>query len=221
MASHGASGGSSPATPQVTPLAKYKIVILGDQGVGKTSLLTRFMYESFEENYLSTVGIDFCSKTMYLEDRTIRLQIWDTAGQERFRTLIPSYIRDSSVAIIAYDITNRYSFNNITTWIEDVRAERGSDVIIMIVANKIDLADRRKVTLEELQKKAAEENVLFMETSAKAGYNVRAMFAEIGKHLPGNDAPDAASGNNVIDITLEDENDASAAATDGKSGCAC
>lgn len=156
----------------------------------------------------------------YLEDRTIRLQIWDTAGQERFRTLIPSYIRDSSVAIIAYDITNRYSFMNVTNWIEDVRAERGSDVIIMLVANKIDLADRRKVTLEELEKKAKEEDVLFMETSAKAGYNVRAMFAEIGKHLPGNDSVDSNSGGNVIDIVLDED-----AVKDGKDGggssCPC
>ena len=94
MMKSSANSASASASPQVTPPAKYKIVILGDQGVGKTSLLTRFMYESFEENYLSTVGIDFCSKTMYLDDRTIRLQIWDTAGQERFRTLIPSYIRE-------------------------------------------------------------------------------------------------------------------------------
>ena len=126
------------------------------------------------------------------------------------------------MAIIAYDITNRYSFLNITNWIEDVRAERGSDVIIMIVANKIDLADRRKVTLEELEKKAKEEDVLFMETSAKAGYNVRAMFAEIGKHLPGNEPADGAAGGNVIDITLDNEAVAGTTnETAGKSGCSC
>ncbi len=157
-----------------------------------------------------------------MEDRTIRLQIWDTAGQERFRTLIPSYIRDSSVAIIAYDITNRSSFLNVTNWIEDVRAERGSDVIIMLVANKIDLADRRKVTLEELEKKAKEEDVLFMETSAKAGYNVRAMFAEIGKHLPGNERADGAgAGAKVIDITLDEDAVAAGRDAGGKSRCSC
>uniref|UniRef100_A0A7M4EPC9 RAB41, member RAS onco family n=1 Tax=Crocodylus porosus TaxID=8502 RepID=A0A7M4EPC9_CROPO len=88
------------------PLRKFKLVFLGEQSVGKTSLITRFMYDSFDNTYQATIGIDFLSKTMYLEDRTIRLQLWDTAGQERFRSLIPSYIRDSAVAVIVFDITS-------------------------------------------------------------------------------------------------------------------
>ncbi len=90
----------------IAPLAKYKLVFLGDQGVGKTSMITRFMYDTFDNAYQATIGIDFLSKTMYLEDRTVRLQLWDTAGQERFRSLIPSYIRDSSVAVVVFDITS-------------------------------------------------------------------------------------------------------------------
>jgi Ras-related protein Rab-6A len=90
-----------------TPLKKFKLVFLGEQSVGKTSLITRFMYDSFDNMYQATIGIDFLSKTMYLEDRTVRLQLWDTAGQERFRSLIPSYIRDSSVAVVVYDISSR------------------------------------------------------------------------------------------------------------------
>uniref|UniRef100_A0A3Q1EKA0 RAB6A, member RAS oncogene family n=1 Tax=Acanthochromis polyacanthus TaxID=80966 RepID=A0A3Q1EKA0_9TELE len=86
------------------PLRKFKLVFLGEQSVGKTSLITRFMYDSFDNTYQATIGIDFLSKTMYLEDRTIRLQLWDTAGQERFRSLIPSYIRDSAAAVVVYDI---------------------------------------------------------------------------------------------------------------------
>uniref|UniRef100_A0A8C1HHV4 RAB6A, member RAS oncogene family n=1 Tax=Cyprinus carpio carpio TaxID=630221 RepID=A0A8C1HHV4_CYPCA len=88
------------------PLRKFKLVFLGEQSVGKTSLITRFMYDSFDNTYQATIGIDFLSKTMYLEDRTIRLQLWDTAGQERFRSLIPSYIRDSAAAVVVYDITS-------------------------------------------------------------------------------------------------------------------
>ncbi|VDN81197.1 unnamed protein product [Brugia pahangi] len=88
------------------PLKKFKLVFLGEQSVGKTSLITRFMYDSFDNTYQATIGIDFLSKTMYLEDRTVRLQLWDTAGQERFRSLIPSYIRDSTVAVVVYDITS-------------------------------------------------------------------------------------------------------------------
>ncbi|CAJ0838436.1 2470_t:CDS:2 [Entrophospora sp. SA101] len=87
------------------PLRKFKLVFLGEQSVGKTSLITRFMYDTFDNTYQATIGIDFLSKTMYLEDRTVRLQLWDTAGQERFRSLIPSYIRDSSVAVVVFDIT--------------------------------------------------------------------------------------------------------------------
>ena len=99
------------------PLRKFKLVFLGEQSVGKTSLITRFMYDSFDNTYQATIGIDFLSKTMYLEDRTVRLQLWDTAGQERFRSLIPSYIRDSTVAVVVYDITNANSFHQTSKWI--------------------------------------------------------------------------------------------------------
>ncbi|KAI7868701.1 ras family protein [Spinellus fusiger] len=168
-----------------SPLTKFKLVFLGEQSVGKTSLITRFMYDTFDNTYQATIGIDFLSKTMYLDDRTIRLQLWDTAGQERFRSLIPSYIRDSSVCVVVYDITNRNSFLNTAKWIDDVRAERGSDVIIVLVGNKTDLNDKRQVTVEDGERKAGEYNVMFIETSAKAGHNVKALFRKIGHALPG------------------------------------
>ncbi|XP_016412101.1 ras-related protein Rab-6A-like isoform X2 [Sinocyclocheilus rhinocerous] len=167
------------------PLRKFKLVFLGEQSVGKTSLITRFMYDSFDNTYQATIGIDFLSKTMYLEDRTIRLQLWDTAGQERFRSLIPSYIRDSAAAVVVYDITNVNSFQQTTKWIDDVRTERGGDVIIMLVGNKTDLADKRQVSIEEGERKAKELNVMFIETSAKAGYNVKQLFRRVAAALPG------------------------------------
>ncbi|KAM8834499.1 ras-related protein Rab-6A isoform X1 [Synchiropus splendidus] len=170
------------------PLRKFKLVFLGEQSVGKTSLITRFMYDSFDNTYQATIGIDFLSKTMYLEDRTIRLQLWDTAGQERFRSLIPSYIRDSAAAVVVYDITNVNSFQQTTKWIDDVRTERGSDVIIMLVGNKTDLADKRQITTEEGEQRAKEMNVLFIETSAKTGYNVKQLFRRVAAALPGMDA---------------------------------
>uniref|UniRef100_A0A8D3BVL2 Ras-related protein Rab-6A n=1 Tax=Scophthalmus maximus TaxID=52904 RepID=A0A8D3BVL2_SCOMX len=165
------------------PLRKFKLVFLGEQSVGKTSLITRFMYDSFDNTYQATIGIDFLSKTMYLEDRTIRLQLWDTAGQERFRSLIPSYIRDSAAAVVVYDITNVNSFQQTTKWIDDVRTERGSDVIIMLVGNKTDLADKRQVSIEEGERKAKELNVMFIETSAKAGYNVKQVRVCVSRAL--------------------------------------
>ncbi|XP_022066210.1 ras-related protein Rab-6A isoform X2 [Acanthochromis polyacanthus] len=185
------------------PLRKFKLVFLGEQSVGKTSLITRFMYDSFDNTYQATIGIDFLSKTMYLEDRTIRLQLWDTAGQERFRSLIPSYIRDSAAAVVVYDITNVNSFQQTTKWIDDVRTERGSDVIIMLVGNKTDLADKRQITTEEGEQRAKEMNVLFIETSAKTGYNVKQLFRRVAAALPGMDTTQDKSSEGMIDIKLE------------------
>eukprot|EP00400_MALV-I_sp_L67-5_P000937 gene937-588_t len=196
-------------------LNKYKLVFLGDQATGKTSIITRFMYDTFDSSYQATIGIDFLSKTMYLEDRTVRLQLWDTAGQERFRSLIPSYIRDSSVAVVVFDATNRASFLNTQKWIEDVRAERGSDVIICLVANKTDLVDRRQVSTEEGEKEASKNNCLFIETSAKAGANIKALFRKIAQALPGaEDKPNKDP--DVVDINIPAKND-----QEDASKCSC
>ncbi|KAG9018934.1 Ras- protein RABH1b [Tulasnella sp. 427] len=199
------------------PLKRTKIVLLGDQSVGKTSLITRFMYDTFDNTYQATIGIDFLSKTMYLEDRTVRLQLWDTAGQERFRSLIPSYIRDSSVAIVVFDITNRASFLSTSKWIDDVKSERGNEVIIVLVGNKADLSDKRQVTLEEATAKATELNIMFMETSAKAGHNVKSLFKKIAMSLPGMEKEGAAAetANTSIDVKVK-EADVPAAQS-----CAC
>ncbi|XP_051903431.1 ras-related protein Rab-6A isoform X2 [Hippocampus zosterae] len=199
------------------PLRKFKLVFLGEQSVGKTSLITRFMYDSFDNTYQATIGIDFLSKTMYLEDRTIRLQLWDTAGQERFRSLIPSYIRDSAAAVVVYDITNVNSFQQTTKWIDDVRTERGSDVIIMLVGNKTDLADKRQITTEEGEQRAKEMNVLYIETSAKTGYNVKQLFRRVAAALPGMDTTQDKNREDMIDIKLEKP--AEPPANEG--GCAC
>ncbi|KAJ8418633.1 hypothetical protein AAFF_G00001320, partial [Aldrovandia affinis] len=185
------------------PLRKFKLVFLGEQSVGKTSLITRFMYDSFDNTYQATIGIDFLSKTMYLEDRTVRLQLWDTAGQERFRSLIPSYIRDSTVAVVVYDITNVNSFQQTSKWIDDVRTERGSDVIIMLVGNKTDLADKRQITIEEGEQRAKELNVMFIETSAKTGYNVKQLFRRVAAALPGMESMQETSKEGMIDIKLD------------------
>lgn len=193
-----ARSGAAAASSSLAPLAKYKLVFLGDQSVGKTSIITRFMYDNFDRHYQATIGIDFLSKTMYLEDRTVRLQLWDTAGQERFRSLIPSYIRDSSVAVVVYDVSNRASFLNTAKWIEDVRAERGGDVVLCLVGNKTDLGnDKRQVSTEEGEERARKDGITFMECSAKAGYNVKSLFRKLATALPhgsGGDKGDRAGG---------------------------
>ena len=175
------------------------------------------MYDKFDSSYAATIGIDFLSKTLYLEDRTVRLQLWDTAGQERFRSLIPSYIRDSSVAVIVYDISNRQSFQNVSRWVDEVRAERGSDVIIALVGNKSDLVDQRQVSIEEGDAKARELKVLFIETSAKAGFNVKSLMRRIAAALPG--VTDSAGGKeDLVDVNLGAQ---TAQANRKTSSCAC
>lgn len=151
---------------------------------------------------------------MYLDDRTVRLQLWDTAGQERFRSLIPSYIRDSSVAVVVYDVTSmpfapfashasgapqRYlllliysaidakTFDQTRRWVDDVRSERGNDVIIVLVGNKTDLSDKREVTTQQGEDEAKKNNLMFIETSAKVGHNVKLLFRRIAMALPGMD----------------------------------
>lgn len=187
---------------KVVPRSKYKLVFLGDEAVGKTSIITRFMYDSFDNTYKVTIGIDFVSKTMYLEDRIVRLQLWDTAGQERFRSLIPSYIRDSSIAVVVFDITNRASFLNCEQWIQDVRNERGTDVVIMLVANKLDLSERRQVSKEEGERKAKELGVMFIETSAKDGLNIKSLFRKLAMALPSSDAA-AQQADKPVDVKLK------------------
>lgn len=152
------------------------------------------MYDTFDNTYQATIGIDFLSKTMYLDDRTVRLQLWDTAGQERFRSLIPSYIRDSSVAVVVYDVTNAKTFEQTRKWVDDVRSERGSDVIIVLVGNKTDLGDKREVTPQQGEEEAKKHNLMFIETSAKLGHNVKALFRRIAQALPGMDGEGSGGG---------------------------
>lgn len=216
--------GSGSIMPKLVPLAKFKLVFLGDQGTGKTSIISYFTKGTLDSEYQATVGIDFMSKTMYLEDRAVRLQLWDTAGQERFRTLIPSYIRDCDVAVVVYDITDRKSFANTQRWIEDVKEERGSDVIIALVGNKIDLSTLRQVTQEEGEQMAAKESVKFIETSAKAGFNVKALFRKIAQALPSQVEEKAETNDaNFIDITLSPVTGGDAGASDVSQaqGCGC
>lgn len=130
------------------------------------------------------MGIDFLSKTLYLEDRTVRLQLWDTAGQEKFRALIPSYVRQATGALVVYDVTSKESFQNAAQWIEDVRAMRGNDVVLALVGNKQDLQDRRVVSTAEGEELAKKMNVIFMETSAKTNYNIKTVFKKLAMTLP-------------------------------------
>jgi len=156
---------------------------------------------------------------MYLEDRTVRLQLWDTAGQERFRSLIPSYIRDSTVAVVVYDVTNVNSFQQTSKWIDDVRSERGNDVIIMLVGNKTDLSDKRQVSIDEGERKAQDLNVMFIETSAKTGYNVKQLFRRVAAALPGMEMKEQPEA--MVDVNLEKPTNPETVDAPAGSGCGC
>jgi Ras-related protein Rab-6A len=161
---------------------------------------------------------------MYMDDRTIRLQLWDTAGQERFRTLIPSYIRDSAVVIIVYDVTSRSSFEAVEHWISEVHRERGEDVIVALIGNKNDLTDQRQVESDEGEAKARRLSAtVFLETSAKSGANVRNLFTEIAGALNKLEPTDASSMKaNLIDVKLQaGGNGSSSAFKSATKNCSC
>ncbi|CAD8101194.1 unnamed protein product [Paramecium primaurelia] len=164
--------------------AKFKIVFIGNQAVGKTSIIARFVYEQIPSSHQPTIGIDFLSKCIQVDNKTVRLQLWDTAGQERFRSLIPSYIRDSHAAVLCYDVSNYQTFADIKSWLEYVREERGSDVLGVLIANKIDI-EERVVTKEEGEKFAKEQELLYYEVSAKEGTNVQSTFKNLALKLFG------------------------------------
>jgi len=220
----GVGSGNGVGNNNASNTQKFKLVFLGDQSVGKTSVITRFMYDSYDSTYQATIGIDFLSKTMYLEDRTVRLQLWDTAGQERFRSLIPSYIRDSSVAVVVYDVSNRKSFENVSKWIDDVRTERGQNVIVVLVGNKTDLEEERQVTAQEAEARAQELDVMWIETSAKTGSNIKGLFRKIAQALPkpsaqGSGANDDVNKDELIPVVLEPAGTGPAQTAGG--GCTC
>jgi small GTP-binding protein len=146
-----------------------KILLVGDSGVGKTSLLMRFSDREFVSNYITTIGIDFRVKMIDVDGRRVKVQIWDTAGQERFRSITKSYYRGSHAIVMVYDATDRVSFKRITSWLIDVKKHMvdGDNFITILVANKCDLDHLRQVTYEEGKTLADENGMKYYETSAK------------------------------------------------------
>jgi Ras-related protein Rab-1A len=154
----------------------FKVLIIGNSGVGKSCLLLRFAEDMFSDNYISTIGVDFKIRKLDLDGTAVKLQIWDTAGQERFRTITKSYYRGSNGVIIVYDITDRESFEQVQHWMCEVDAHASADVCRLLVGNKADLAEKRAVKTEEGAALTRQVGIPFIETSAKGSLNVEGVF---------------------------------------------
>ncbi|KAL3125893.1 hypothetical protein niasHT_009422 [Heterodera trifolii] len=164
---------------------KSKVVVLGDMGVGKTSILLRHDGQGFTSQMSSTLGASYiCSRSRANNGREFELQIWDTAGQERFRSMVPLYMRNSSAAMLVFDITNRQSFRDLASWIKEVeRIDETGNVLLFIVANKCDLKEMRMVSEEEGRQFAEKQNAHYCETSALSGKGIETVMSSIAECL--------------------------------------
>lgn len=150
-----------------------KVIIIGDSGIGKTVLITRFCESTFKESYVATIGVDFKIKTMTVGNRRYKLQIWDTAGQERFKNITQTYYKGAAGIILTYSITDRTSFENIDRWIAQIETNAPADVSKILVATKSDLNYERQVSTEEGESLASRHSIPFIEVSAKTGLKVK------------------------------------------------
>uniref|UniRef100_A0A0M3I333 Ras-related protein Rab-10 n=2 Tax=Ascaris TaxID=6251 RepID=A0A0M3I333_ASCLU len=161
----------------------FKLLLIGDSGVGKTCILYRFSDDAFNTTFISTIGIDFKIKTIELKGKKIKLQIWDTAGQERFHTITTSYYRGAMGIMLVYDITNAKSFDNIAKWLRNIDEHASEDVEKMLLGNKCDMADRRVVSRERGEKIANDHGIRFLETSAKANIQIDKAFYDLAEAI--------------------------------------
>ena len=154
-------------------VARHKIIFVGDAGVGKTTIISRIMDNPFNDAYEPSIGVDFMSKNITFRGTNIKLQMWDTAGQEKYKGLIPSYVRNSSIVFLIYDVSVKSSFDNIPNWITFIRSIENNTLVLC--GNKIDLAER-EVKKEEGEALAQKEGIAFFEVSAKTGDGIKNMF---------------------------------------------
>ena len=222
----------------VEDLIKLKLIVVGNQGTGKTSILNRFVSETFDENYQATIGLDFHSKNITIHDQDVRLIIYDTAGQEKFRSLIPMYIREAQIILFIYDISDKDSFDSIPKWIQQVNDVINKEVVFVLIGNKLDLESNRKVTFEEGKKLAEKSNYVFQEVSAKTGENFEKLFEvqifeavynkfkkefdkreEGGEEQINNETNENTNGTNTKNIVIDNNNNNNLKTTKKKRKC--
>eukprot|EP01006_Ploeotia_vitrea_P045838 TRINITY_DN66973_c5_g2_i2.p1 TRINITY_DN66973_c5_g2~~TRINITY_DN66973_c5_g2_i2.p1 ORF type:complete len:223 (-),score=93.66 TRINITY_DN66973_c5_g2_i2:59-697(-) len=200
----------------------FKFIIIGDTGTGKSCLLKWFLEGSFHKSMSHTIGVEFGSKVVNVGGKRVKLQIWDTAGQERFRAVTRSYYRGAVGCLLVYDITSRDTYNHLVSWLTDARTLARSDITVIVVGNKSDKKAAREVTLLEASRFAQENDLLFMETSAKTGECVDEVFLKCTQSILGKiesgliDQDTLMSGTGLSrDSDLGDKKEAA------QGGCAC
>jgi Ras-related protein Rab-1A len=161
----------------------FKIILIGDSGIGKSAILFRFADDIYNESYISTIGVDFKIKTIFINGKVTKLQIWDTAGQERFRTITTSYYRGSHIIFLCYDITDRESFNNLEMWEKEIKKYGSPNVKVVLCGTKNDLSNKRQISYEEGKNYASKHNYDFYETSAKNNQGIDELFEKSSELL--------------------------------------
>ncbi|XP_025771007.1 ras-related protein Rab-13 isoform X2 [Panthera uncia] len=161
----------------------FKLLLIGDSGVGKTCLIIRFAEDNFNNTYISTIGIDFKIRTVDIEGKKIKLQVWDTAGQERFKTITTAYYRGAMGIILVYDITDEKSFENIQNWMKSIKENASAGVQRLLLGNKCDMEAKRRVRKEQADQLAREHGIRFFETSAKSSTNVDEAFSSLARDI--------------------------------------
>ena len=161
---------------KMKPDITFKYIVVGNAFVGKSNIIYRFVQGKFNENYKATINLDFSYKNIKKGDKIYRVQLWDTVGQEEFQSISRGYYKSGVCALVVYDITNRESFNNVGTWMEECKINGPSTISLVLVGNKIDLEDKRQITYEEGEDFANQNNMQFFETSALNGSNIDKLF---------------------------------------------
>ncbi|KAH7566879.1 hypothetical protein ACOSP7_023574 [Xanthoceras sorbifolium] len=174
MASGGGYGDANQKVDYV-----FKVVLIGDSAVGKSQILARFARNEFSLDSKATIGVEFQTRTLVIQHKSVKAQIWDTAGQERYRAVTSAYYRGAVGAMLVYDITRRQSFDHIPRWLEELRSHADKNIVIILIGNKSDLEDQRAVPTEDAKEFAEKEGLFFLETSALEATNVESAFMTV------------------------------------------